>query len=325
MAARLNRSAWFYAACLLIILLLYGLLSFYQITLPGLHYDEAFEAVPAVQLLQGQPVTAFRESGLTLVGQTFPLMTQDYIGALNTYAALPFIALFGPTPTALRTMSIITGALTLLLTTALATRLTRQRWVGLTAALLLAVDPTFIFWNRQGVFVTAVTATIGIAATYCWLRRFESNRQIQPKSQKEEMLSKPSPEPVEGDFGFGKLSQRFSKESKTIVLDSSPHLPTPSGKETASRPAGRGGAISSPLLGERVRVRGGLAGAFLFGLGLYAKFLFLWLIFALVGAVILLNLDWLIKNRRGLGDAIKQISIGEVISWGIAFYSAAYL
>lgn len=199
------------------IILLYVSLSFYQIDLPGLHYDEAFEAVPALQLWQGQAVTAFRNSGLTVGGHLLPLMTQDYIGALNTYAAIPFVALLGPTPAALRSMSILIGAVTLSLTYLLAQQLSGQRWVGLSAALLLAVDPTFIFWNRQGIFVTAVTAAIGLAATLCWLRRVQ------------------------------------------------------------------GGSV-----------RWTAAGAFFFGLGIYAKLLFLWLIAALVGAVILLNLSrWL--------------------------------
>ena len=85
---------------LISILISYAILSLYQIDLPGLHYDEAFEAVPALQLLLGQPVTAFRNSGITVGGHMFPLMTQDYIGTLNTYVAIPFIAIFGATPTA---------------------------------------------------------------------------------------------------------------------------------------------------------------------------------------------------------------------------------
>lgn len=204
-----------------VIIILYAALSLYQINLPGLHYDEAFEAVPALQLWRGLPVLAFRNSGLTVGGQTFPFMTQDYIGALNTYAAIPFIALFGPAPAALRIMSILAGALTLGLAYLLVQQLSGQRWVGLSAAMLLAVDPTFIFWNRQGIFVTAITAPIGLAATLCWLRR------------------------------------------------------------------GRGGSVAWTA-----------AGAFLFGLGLYAKLLFLWLIGALIGAVILLNLPSLIKHPR---------------------------
>lgn len=214
----LNKTYW---PALAIIVALYLALSLYQLNLPGLHYDEAFEAVPAMQLVYGQPVTAFRNSGLNLGAQIFPYMTQDYIGTLNLYGALPFVALLGPTPTALRLMSVLTGALTLLLTAALAQRLTGTRWGGLLAALLLAMDPTFIFWNRQGVFVTAVTATIGVAATYAWLRRLQGG------------------------------SWRWS-----------------------------------------------VAGAFLFGLGLYAKFLFLWLIAALVAALLLLNIGWLVPRLR---------------------------
>ncbi|MBN1995080.1 MAG: glycosyltransferase family 39 protein [Anaerolineae bacterium] len=205
------------------ILLLYFGLSLYQLNLPGLHYDEAFEAVPALQLLQAQPITTFREHGLKIGGHIFPLMTQDYIGAINTYLVIPFLAILGPTPAALRVMSIVTGAITIWLTYALAGQLTRNHWVGLAAALLLAVDPTFVFWNRQGIFVTAVTAPIGLAATLCWLWRWRGG------------------------------SRRWS-----------------------------------------------LAGAFLFGLGLYAKLLFVWLMAALVGAVILLNLSPVLRFMRGL-------------------------
>lgn len=202
------------------VFIIYVSLSFYQLDLPGLHYDEAFEAVPALQLLHGQPVTAFRNSGLALNGRIFPFMTQDYIGAINTYLALPFIAVFGPTPIALRVMSILVGAVTLGLAYLLAAQLSGSRGAGLAAALLLSVDPTFIFWNRQGIFVTAVTALIGLAAALCWLRRLQG-----------------------GSRGW-----------------------------TA-------------------------AGAFFFGLGLYAKLLFLWLIAALIGAALLIKLpDWL-KRR----------------------------
>jgi 4-amino-4-deoxy-L-arabinose transferase-like glycosyltransferase len=214
-----SRLAWLFL--LSGIFVIYAVLSLYQINLPGLHYDEAFEAVPALQLLQNQTVTTFRSHGLTLGGQTFPLMTQDYIGAINTYLAIPFIAIFGPTPAALRVMSILIGAVTLWLAYALSSQLTGSRWVGLTAALLLSVEPTFIFWNRQGIFVTAITATIGLAATLCWLRCLRSG---------------------------------------------------------------------SP--------RWAMAGAFLFGLGLYAKLLFLWLIVALASAAILLNLSQSVHTTR---------------------------
>lgn len=217
------------------IVVLYLGLSLYQLNLPGLHYDEAFEAVPAVQILQGQPISAFRHSGLMIDGRLLPWMTQDYIGAINTYLAIPFILLLGPTPAALRAMSIGVGLLTLLLTARLADRLTASPWAGGLAALLLAVEPTFVFWNRQGIFVTAVTAAIGLAATLCWLNRFE-----------------------------------------------------------------RGGW------------RWSMAGAFLFGLGIYAKLLFVWLVFGLTGAAILLTAGRFWARRR-------ELSPGEVGGTALAF------
>jgi len=228
---------------LLAILILYSALSLYQINLPGLHYDEAFEAVPALQLLQGQPVTAFRNSTITLGPYALPLMTQDYIGALNTYLALPFMALLGSTVAALRVMSVTVGGVTLILTFLLAQKLTGQNWVGLLAALLLSVDPTFIFWNRQGIFVTAIIATIGLAATYCWLRRIER-----------------------GSMGWS------------------------------------------------------IAASFLLGLGLYAKVLFVWLIFGLVGAAVLLHARRLIRQRHRWRELItNHLSPAEGLVAGLAF------
>ena len=223
------------------ILALYVSLSLYKIKLPGLHYDEAFEAVPAMQLLRQLPVTAFRNSGIQFGDQLFPLMTQDYIGAVNTYLAIPFIALFGATTTALRVMSILVGGITIWLTYSLCYTLTGNRYVGLAAALLLAVDPTFVFWNRQGVFVTAVTATLGVAATFCWVRRRQS-----------------------GAPGWS------------------------------------------------------MAGAFLVGLGLYAKFLFLWLIGALLAAGLILNLAQLLKSRHTLWAVVKSRQ-AEILGGILAF------
>ena len=52
----------FHPYWLIIILIVYAILSLYQLDLPGLHYDEAFEAVPALQLLLDQPVSTFRRA-----------------------------------------------------------------------------------------------------------------------------------------------------------------------------------------------------------------------------------------------------------------------
>jgi hypothetical protein len=151
-------------------------LCLYQIELPGLHYDEAREAgVPAMQLVRGQPVETFRGSGIRITGRVFPLMVTDYIGALNIYLLLPFFALLGSNVFALRLMPIVFAVLTLLLTYLLAQQLFNRRAAVITC-LLLAVNPSLIFWSRQGVFVTSITATIAMASLLCWLRWYRERR-----------------------------------------------------------------------------------------------------------------------------------------------------
>ncbi|MER2598191.1 MAG: hypothetical protein ABTQ73_01575 [Caldilineales bacterium] len=159
-------------------ILLYLALALPQLGAPGLHYDEAKEAgVNAMQLLQGQPVQVFRDSGVRIGSVLLPLMVQDYIGALNVYLALPLLALFGVTVPALRLLGLLAGLATLLLTRQLGCDLGRRLrgssdagWSGEIAALFLAVSPTFVFWSRQGIFVTNVTATLAVAAVLLALR-----------------------------------------------------------------------------------------------------------------------------------------------------------
>lgn len=229
-------------------LLLLGLgafltLTLYQITLPGLHYDEAVEVVPAMQLLLGQPVITHRNAGIHLGGRLLPIMVMDYIGALNTYLILPFFALLGINVFAIRLMPILVGALTLLLTYRLGRELYTPR-VGVVAALLLAMQPSFVFWSRQGIFVTNITAPIALACVFYAVRWW------------------------------------------------------------------RGGAA-----------RNLYAAAFLAGLGLYAKFLFLWIIGALIVALVVLNADrwWQALRQRSLALFPSRLTWQQVLLAGMCF------
>ena len=170
--------------------LLYLGLTAFQLNLPGLHYDEAKEAgVNAVELLTGAPVTAFRDAALAVGNLRLPLMVQDYIGALNVYLAMPFLALTGIGVPNLRALPVLTGLLALLALeravstwvalAAPAARPATQRpaaisLAGLLAVTLLAVSPSFVFWSRQGIFVTNLTQLLVLAAVWQgleWLRR----------------------------------------------------------------------------------------------------------------------------------------------------------
>jgi hypothetical protein len=162
----------FFVACLL----LFMVLGAYQLRQPGLHYDEAKEAgLNAMELITGQPVTAFRDATIQIGPLRLPLMVQDYIGALNVALAAPFLAIGGVNVVALRWLSLLTGALTLVVTWRVAWRLGGPLAASATA-LLLAVNPAFIFWSRQGVFVTNLTALIFMASLLTGLRWWELRR-----------------------------------------------------------------------------------------------------------------------------------------------------
>jgi len=173
-------------------MLLFLLLSSHQLGLPGLHYDEAKEAgVNAMELLTGASVSAFRGATVTVLGRELPLMVQDYIGALNVYLSLPFLAATGIGVPNLRFLPILLGLLALL-----ALERAVSEWVALTrretgpapislaalyAVTLLAAAPSFVFWNRQGIFVTNATLPCTFVAIWLglgWLRNGSRRRLL---------------------------------------------------------------------------------------------------------------------------------------------------
>jgi hypothetical protein len=163
-------------APLALALALFVTLAVYQLDLPGLHYDEAKEAgVNAMQLLTGQPVTAFRDATVTIGPWRVPLMVQDYIGNLNALLAAPFLAIGGINTPALRALPITLAALTLVFVWLIARRL-RGPLAAAVAALLLAVSPSFVFWSRQGIFVTNITALLFMAALWTGLLWWDERR-----------------------------------------------------------------------------------------------------------------------------------------------------
>jgi len=151
----------FVLAAFLVPLVLYLALTLYQIDLPGPNYDEAVEAKAAVQLLRGLPVEAHRDAVVKLFGQRLPLMIVDYVGALNTYGLLFTFKIGGIGVSAMRLWSIFIGAIVLGLTFLFAKEVAGVRAAFL-AALLLAVQPSFIFFTRQGIYVTNTTIVFSL-------------------------------------------------------------------------------------------------------------------------------------------------------------------
>ena len=144
-----------------------------QIDSPGLYYDEAADAVPAVQILAGQPIDALRGATLSLFGLTLPLMIFDYVGPWNTYLLLPIFQIFGVSVASLRGLTIGAGALTI----ALAYLFTRDfagRSVALASTFLLAVSPAFVWWTREGIHVTSILLVFSLGSLVLLLRWYRT-------------------------------------------------------------------------------------------------------------------------------------------------------
>ena len=156
-------------------LLFFFTLSLYQLHLPGLHYDEAQEVLPAMRLLLGQPTEPFRGAAIQIAGRAFPLMIYDYLGTVNTYLVIPFFALLGIDVISLRLMALITGALTIVLAYGVAQEMFDEKVAAL-SALLLSVHPSFIFWSRQGVYLTSVISALSVGSLLAFLHWYRQEK-----------------------------------------------------------------------------------------------------------------------------------------------------
>jgi hypothetical protein len=158
-------------------LAVYLALAMAHLDLPGLYYDEALDAVPAMQFTLGQTLDDF--AAVRLAGREWPLTVMPYVGATTTYLLIPVFMLFGPGLAPLRLTLIALGALTLLLAWAVVRKLFDARIAGL-AALLLAVSPAYVFWSRMGAFISLplVPLSLGLLwALYQW-RETEKARYL---------------------------------------------------------------------------------------------------------------------------------------------------
>src|SRR3990172_5014395 len=138
-------------------------LALYQVELPGLEYDEAIVAVPAMQMLRGQPLDLNETLVLQVGPLALPLLLLGRAGAVGSYLLLPFFAVLGVNVVAIRLLPVLGGALTIVLTFLVARRLFNGR-VGAMAALLLAVHPAFVFYTRQGLHVNSLTAVAAMGS-----------------------------------------------------------------------------------------------------------------------------------------------------------------
>lgn len=139
---------WASCAALAVASLVYAAATVPNLDLPGLHYDEAYDASLAVEMLKGQPLQG-AHSSISLGGREWPLMSTPIEAATTAYlTAIPF-RLFGISVETLRLWWLAMGLATLVLLWFLA-----RDWFGPStaaiAALLCGTSPVFAWWFRAG-------------------------------------------------------------------------------------------------------------------------------------------------------------------------------
>ena len=147
-----NRSRAFSVAALIFSLALYFGIGLAQLKLPGLQYDEAADAVPAMEVLLNKPPSSI--STINIAGREWPLMMLHHIGPSTIYTSMAGMSVFGISVEGLRISQLCVGAIALVLVWALARSGFDEITAGL-AALLCATAPAFIWWNRAGANWTA--------------------------------------------------------------------------------------------------------------------------------------------------------------------------
>lgn len=154
---------------LAIALIIFFAATFYQIRLPGLYYDEAADVVPAMQIVQGDHNALDMAQSLKLGPLQLPVMVMVYVGAVSTYAVLPFYWLFGVGVESTRAMTIVMAALGLVFAYFFLRDLFDRRVAGLTV-LLAALHPALVMWSRMGIYVSSPMLTMATGSLFCLLR-----------------------------------------------------------------------------------------------------------------------------------------------------------
>ncbi len=144
-----------------------------QLQLPGLNYDEALDAVPAMDVVLHQPVEA--RATVEIAGQQWPLMIMPYIGPTTSLLLIPAFRLAGVGVVSLRLTTILLGALTLLMAWGFLREFLDERAASI-AVLLLALNASYVFWSRMGAFVAQPMLPIFIGALWCFFRWYRSGK-----------------------------------------------------------------------------------------------------------------------------------------------------
>ncbi len=159
-------------ACLLnsvglgVALLLFCVLALWQLELPGMYQDEAYDAAPAVYLLTGTGSWPYAFLPGTL---DLPLMVCDHVGPTSTYLMIPFLRVWGIGPRAVRLYEFACGLAAVILIFLWARRVVAPGFAGV-AAILAAATPSLWLASRNGLHVSFIVVPLAAGALICFDR-----------------------------------------------------------------------------------------------------------------------------------------------------------
>ena len=151
---------------------LYGASTLPNLELPGLEYDEAYDASIAGEMLQGKPLLG-AQSSLWFAGREWPLMSTEIEGATGVYYTAAAFSLLGVSVEALRLAWLLVGVGTLVLLWVLA-RQWFDAWTAGVAAMLCATSPVFAWWSRGGGRWNALLLPLALAMALALRRGWET-------------------------------------------------------------------------------------------------------------------------------------------------------
>lgn len=150
----------------------------WRLSLPGLQYDECLAAAPAVSFVRGTELAEpmhIRPSVIHPFGRPLPVMIMPYIGPVKTLLHIPFFTVFGISTVTVRLLPLLAGLASLVLTGWIARRLWGRAVANLTM-LLLALDPSWVFYITRDVGPAALAVLFKLLAVAAGLRWWQDRR-----------------------------------------------------------------------------------------------------------------------------------------------------
>jgi hypothetical protein len=146
-----------------------------SITLAGLNEDDALTVAPPMDFVRGAPVDP-RTPSFQFEGRSIPWVVGPYTGLLHPVENLVAFWALGYNLAAIRLFPTVFAAATLVMSYAIARMLFSPVAASL-VALLLAVNPVFVFWSwLEGYHSYLSMATMTTGAILCFLLYFRTGK-----------------------------------------------------------------------------------------------------------------------------------------------------